>query len=335
MSENIGIYSITNLINQKRYIGSTNVLKRRKNEHFNKLRKNRHVNLYLQSAWNKYGEQNFSFDVIECINIQDDLLKREQYWIDKFKSNNRKYGYNYCEVAGTTLGYHHTEEFKKRLSKILSDKYKIIPHPRLNKSMPEEYKKRMSETRRGINHCNYGKHLSEETRRKLSEGRTGTKNWMYGKKQSDEIIKKRIEKTQGELHENAKLKNEDILKIRYLCEMGIPQHMIAKEFGVNQAHVSGIYNTKKWKHITNENYENKELYDKFKKEVDIMENQKTIGTVNIRITKMQGEILDKLVEIERELNPKNKRISKAIIIRKILDEKLSEINTEQQIKELL
>jgi len=58
-----GIYKIINKVNGKYYIGSSNDIKGRWSEHKNDLKANRHDNDYLQKSWNKYGEENFEFEV--------------------------------------------------------------------------------------------------------------------------------------------------------------------------------------------------------------------------------------------------------------------------------
>lgn len=51
-----GVYLILNLVNRKFYIGSTIVsFKKRFRDHKRKLTQNKHGNIHLQSAWNKYG----------------------------------------------------------------------------------------------------------------------------------------------------------------------------------------------------------------------------------------------------------------------------------------
>lgn len=87
------IYKITNTINGKIYIGQTNDFYRRRKEHRSLLRTNKHVNRHLQFAWNYYGENSFSFEILEECPI-DRLNERESYWISTLKSRNQDYGYN-------------------------------------------------------------------------------------------------------------------------------------------------------------------------------------------------------------------------------------------------
>lgn len=89
-----GIYMIMNLINNKLYIGSTKNFRKRKNEHFNSLRKNKHYSSHLQNAWNKYGEKNFIFMEVEQIEDENNLFNREASWIIFKKSTDCKFGYN-------------------------------------------------------------------------------------------------------------------------------------------------------------------------------------------------------------------------------------------------
>lgn len=87
------IYSITNRIDNKRYIGqSINELKIRKLQHLIELRKNSHYNQHLQSAWNKYGEENFEFKILE--NNCKDLNFSEKKWILLFNTIDNNHGYN-------------------------------------------------------------------------------------------------------------------------------------------------------------------------------------------------------------------------------------------------
>jgi group I intron endonuclease len=97
-STKTGIYLIRNTLNNKVYVGST---KRsfhcRKTRHLNALLRNTHGNEHLQNSVNKYGIENFVFEVyILC--DPDDCERLEYNTILLFKSNNNKKGYNIASV---------------------------------------------------------------------------------------------------------------------------------------------------------------------------------------------------------------------------------------------
>ena len=62
-----GIYRILNTITGKGYVGSASDSYHRFAEHKTILRQNRHHSSHLQHAWNKYGESNFKFEIIEVL----------------------------------------------------------------------------------------------------------------------------------------------------------------------------------------------------------------------------------------------------------------------------
>jgi group I intron endonuclease len=91
------IYAIVNITNGKRYVGSTIDFENRKIEHLRLLQINCHHSLYLQRAFNKYGIDNFEFNIIEFLdsNIKyEALINKEQYYI------NKKSEYNISKIAG-------------------------------------------------------------------------------------------------------------------------------------------------------------------------------------------------------------------------------------------
>lgn len=89
----IGIYKITNNINGKIYIGQSNNIQRRFLEHKNRGATSR---IPVDIAIQKYGKENFSFEVIEECTIEQ-LNQKEMYWISYF--NSVENGYN-CLVGG-------------------------------------------------------------------------------------------------------------------------------------------------------------------------------------------------------------------------------------------
>lgn len=122
-----GIYKITNKVNGKFYIGSSIDIEDRCENHYYSHRKmlNRgeHYNNHLQNAWNKYGEENFIFEVIELypssIETKDKknktrLLILEQKYLDILTPWKKEIGYNISKnSSGGNLG----DEVNKKISK--------------------------------------------------------------------------------------------------------------------------------------------------------------------------------------------------------------------------
>lgn len=89
-----GIYQIKNLVNGKVYIGQSLNVKYRLNGHLSLLKRNKHENYHLQNSFNFYGENQFSFKVIEYCEM-DKLDEREIFWINHFESMVDQNGYNF------------------------------------------------------------------------------------------------------------------------------------------------------------------------------------------------------------------------------------------------
>lgn len=84
------IYLITNTINNKVYVGKTELsIEKRFQEHIHDSKKERCKNRPLYRAMNKYGTDNFTVKLLE---ITDKPEEREVYWIAYY--NSYHYGYN-------------------------------------------------------------------------------------------------------------------------------------------------------------------------------------------------------------------------------------------------
>lgn len=99
MTKNMGIYKINNEVNGKFYIGSSVDLKKRRRDHLRELRDGIHRNNRLQNSFNKYGERNFKFSIIEYVENEKVLREKEQHWIDKTDACNRYKGFNINRLA--------------------------------------------------------------------------------------------------------------------------------------------------------------------------------------------------------------------------------------------
>lgn len=84
------IYKITNLINNKVYIGQTiQPLNKRFSQHCTNPKK------HFKQAIKKYGKKSFICEEIEKCNTIKELDDREVYWIAFYDSTDRKKGYNF------------------------------------------------------------------------------------------------------------------------------------------------------------------------------------------------------------------------------------------------
>jgi group I intron endonuclease len=88
----IAVYGIRCVENDKYYVGSSTKVKARISTHKRSLRNGVHHSRKLQRAWDKYGEENFVFEIFESDVEQSLLQEREQYWMDK--KNSFEMGYN-------------------------------------------------------------------------------------------------------------------------------------------------------------------------------------------------------------------------------------------------
>ena len=149
----IGIYKITNKVNEKVYIGQSWDVENRWLKH----KRNTH-NKHLLGAFNKYGIENFIFETVMTFKdgpfTQSYLDKFEDYFIQQNDCMNQKKGYN--KKGGGSNG-----------------------------KLSEETKKKVSESHIGIKPSNEtcfkisktltGKKQSEETKQKRSISNTGQK----------------------------------------------------------------------------------------------------------------------------------------------------------------
>ncbi len=168
-----GIYKIINRHDDKYYIGSSNVIRRRWCQHKTQLKNNCHRNNHLQSSWNKYGKDDFIFEIVEEV-PKEKLIEIEQKYLDIAKTEKEKCYNQSFDAHGGNVG---KEAYEARSKKFC-----------------------------GPNHHLYGKHLSEEIRKKMSISKKGMydgkKHPRYGKKASKETLEKMSKSMKGKLAGN-------------------------------------------------------------------------------------------------------------------------------------
>lgn len=143
-----GIYKITCLVNNKFYIGSASCIQSTKskigfigrlNRHIISLKNNSHSNLVLQNSYNKYGLDNFKFEILEYCNSTD-CRNREQYYLDSLQPF-YPVGFNICK---NSLGNNSNNNSKNRINNRdnsnINNSYKIIVLQKdLNNNIINEY----------------------------------------------------------------------------------------------------------------------------------------------------------------------------------------------------
>ena len=157
-----GIYGIQNIANNKIYVGSAVDFLKRSATHKSKLKNNNHANSHLQNSWNKYGEQNFKFILLELVNDKKKLITRETYWMNCYKASNRKFGYNIRRICSSNLGLKVSEKTKIKMSLAGS-----------SRRHTEKTKAKLSQDRMGNKNPMYGKTLTQEHKNKLSKANKG------------------------------------------------------------------------------------------------------------------------------------------------------------------
>lgn len=198
----VGIYKITNIVNNKCYIGQSVHIERRFREHKNRSYFTEYETP-LYKAIKKYGIENFTFEIIEECE-KSELSDREIFYINKYNSYS-KMGYNLTN-GGKGYSGTHTIEHNKKISIAKTGK-KIQPPSKETLIKRSESLKKVIHTKEWhekIGLANRGRVVSEETRKKISESLKGnvisseTREKLRikstGRKQSEDSRKKISEK---------------------------------------------------------------------------------------------------------------------------------------------
>lgn len=181
------IYKITNALNGHFYVGSSVNVRARFWQHRSELQKGIHHCQHLQRAWNKYGEDNFGFEIVEQVGTDQDLAATEERWLAEH--HGKPHCYNTGRVPGAAfLGRTHTDEAKAKVSAAQKGKRHRLGHT----NSPEH--------RRRISEANKGRKVSPERVeqfRQLITGNSYAKGRVVGYAQRALFFKRVAEVTSG------------------------------------------------------------------------------------------------------------------------------------------
>ena len=194
----IGIYRIKNLKNKKCYYGSSKNIEKRWRTHLNNLKNGKHHNAHLQRSWDKYGEDNFVFELVEECD-ETILLELEQKYLDL----NPEFNIGIKSSGGDNLTKNpNKEDIVRRMTQSVRKRYESMSEDERKEKHSQPMDKnpnwkggtsfkycecgvKISPTNNSCINCRdksgeknpfFGKQHTEETKQKLSEKRKGTYN---------------------------------------------------------------------------------------------------------------------------------------------------------------
>ena len=261
-----GIYVIT-LDDGRCYVGSTaQTFKKRWAEHRQRLNKGSHPNLHLVRAWQKYGENAFTFLVLEELDLVDEAIRieRENFWIAKLKPD-----FNIAPVAGSVLGLKRREETKQLLREINLTYWENNPRPKGYKRSKEigdaisagrkgikfsaTHIANLSKSLMGRDSPRKGVKLSEKTKDKISQSRKGIPRTLEaslqaaesnrGRKRTDEQKRRIAESLAGK---GGKLTEEMASAIK---SSSAKTGELVKQYGVSRGQIANIRSGRSWSHL--------------------------------------------------------------------------------------
>lgn len=232
----------------KNYIGQykKDDPKSRINRHWNDAEK-RNSSCAIHQAMRKYGKEQFEVFVEGLCESQEELDKKEDELITKYKSMINENGYNMVRGGkGRAPNFNHKEEHKKKMSEFMKNRVVLdetkekIRQSRIGTTCPwdDEKRARVAESSR-VNAT--GVIFSEERKRKIGEK-------SKGRVHSDETKKNMSEKRKGKPSPRRKFNDEQIRYIRNNPDnMGCVE--LSKKFNVSHPLISNIQKRKCYGYI--------------------------------------------------------------------------------------
>lgn len=238
-----GVYQIKNNINNKSYIGSTQCLHKRCYEHYRSLKNGKHVNKYLQNSYNKHLD--FEFVILEEVEKLEHLTEREEFYIQRYKTNQNGFGFNLRKVSESNRGLTMSAETRAKLSKFHKGKKKPPKTQEYRDKVSKFFKGRLltAEHKEKIskNHSkhNLGKKLTPEHVEKLRLSH-------LGHVPSETALEKMSISMRGR---NSKLSEDDIIRIKKHIRDGLSLKKISEMFNVSANNISDIKREKIWQYV--------------------------------------------------------------------------------------
>jgi len=191
----IGIYRIKNLKNKKCYYGSSKNIEKRWRTHLNNLKNGKHHNTHLQRSWDKYGEDNFVFELVEECD-ETILLELEQKYLDL----NPEFNIGIKSSGGDNLTKNpNKEDIVRRMTQSVRKRYELMSEDERKEKHSQPMDKNPNwKGGTSFKYCECGAKISPTNNSCINcRDKSGEKNPFFGRQHTEETKKRLSEKRKG------------------------------------------------------------------------------------------------------------------------------------------
>lgn len=235
-----GIYKILNIDTKDFYIGSSLNVYRRMYSHQTLLRNNRHPNIHLQRAWNKYGQEKFEYIVLEYVDckINERQLHRiEQQYLDDLIPS-----YNISRDAISPLSTKHAPRKKSHTEKTLPQ----------NKENWNEVKSKISNTVKSLwadgQFREYQLSCMNSPEAKENYSNSMRERW-ENPEYKERVRASMSNKFLSGNNKSSNLSEDDVLLIRELARVGTPLKEIERLYETSRRVIWRIVTRRTWNFV--------------------------------------------------------------------------------------
>lgn len=239
-----GVYAIENAVAKKVYVGSSTQLSKRIRSHVNMLKNGIHHSQHLQNAWNNALLKSFNILILDIADSKEQLLEREQYWIDYYHSYDDSHGYNISPTSSSSKGIKASDKTKAKMSVARKGK-KFSSEHRMKIGIANKGKVRSPDVVAEMSRRQKGQIMPEEQKKKISESCKGINSY----KRSPEVRANMSAAFKGRKAHNRKLPESTVREIKQLLAEGKSQYSLGKQFGVSKHLIFLIYHNRIWKDV--------------------------------------------------------------------------------------